>query len=141
MAEAFQFELVAPERLLLSEEVDQVVVPGSEGYFTVLKGHAPFMSTMRPGVVDVTPAGGGTVQRIFVRGGFADVSNDALTILAEQAIPLAEVDAEMLAREVKDAEEDVADAKDGAARDAAELRLHQLKEVQAAIHGDRASAH
>jgi F-type H+-transporting ATPase subunit epsilon len=141
MAEAFQFELVAPERLLLSEAVDQVVVPGSEGYFTVLKGHAPFMSTMRPGVVDVTPAGGGTVQRIFVRGGFADVSNDALTILAEQAIPLAEVDAEMLAREVKDAEEDVADAKDGAAKDAAELRLHQLKEVQSAINGDRASAH
>ena len=141
MADAFQFELVAPERLLMSEAVDQVVVPGSEGYFTVLKGHAPFMSTMRPGVVDVTLAGGGAVERIFVRGGFADVSNDGLTILAEQAIPLAEVDAETLAREVKNAEEDVADAKDGAAKDAAELRLHQLKEVQSAINGDRASAH
>ena len=56
MAEPFQFELVSPERLLMSEPVDQVVVPGSEGYFTVLKGHAPFMSTLRPGVVDVTAA-------------------------------------------------------------------------------------
>jgi F-type H+-transporting ATPase subunit epsilon len=140
MAEAFQFELVAPERLLMSEAVDQVVVPGSEGYFTVLKGHAPFMSTLRPGVVDVTPAGGGAAERIFVRGGFADVNADGLTILAEQAIPLGEVDAAMLAQEVKNAEEDVADAKDGATRDAAELRLQQLKEVQSAL-GHSASGH
>jgi F-type H+-transporting ATPase subunit epsilon len=133
MAEAFQFELVAPERLLMSEAVDQVVVPGSEGYFTVLKGHAPFMSTLRPGVVDVTPAGGGAAERIFVRGGFADVNADGLTILAEQAIPLDEVDAALLAQEVKNAEEDVADAKDGAAKDAAELKLQQLREVQVAL--------
>ena len=133
MAEAFQFELVAPERLLMSAAVDQVVVPGSEGYFTVLKGHAPFMSTLRPGVVDVTPAGGGAAERIFVRGGFADVNSDGLTILAEQAIPLAEVDAAVLAQEVRNAEEDVADARDGATKDAAELRLNQLREVQAAF--------
>ena len=131
MAEAFQFELVSPERLLLSAEVEQVVVPGSEGYFTVLKGHAPFMSTLRPGVVDVI--NGSVTERIFVRGGFADVNAAGLTILAEQAIPLAEVDADMLAREVKNAEEDVADARDGATKDAAELRLHQLKEVQTAL--------
>lgn len=135
MAEPFQFELVAPERLLTSGEVDQVVVPGAEGYFTVLRGHAPMMSTLRPGVVDLTPAGGGTVDRIFVRGGFADVDAGGLTILAEQAIPLAEVDAEVLAQEVKNGEEDVADAKDDAARDAAELKLNQLKEVQAALMG------
>jgi F-type H+-transporting ATPase subunit epsilon len=133
MAEPFQFELVAPERLLMSGEVDQVVVPGAEGYFTVLKGHAPLMSTMRPGVVEVTPAGGGTEEGIFVRGGFADVNVHGLTILAEQAIPLVEVDAEVLAQEVKNAEEDVADAKDDTARDAAELKLNQLKEVQAAL--------
>jgi len=135
MAEPFQFELVAPERLLMSGEVDQVVVPGAEGYFTVLKGHAPMMSTLRPGVVDVTPAGGRADDRIFVRGGFADVNVHGLTILAEQAIPLAEIDAEMLAEEVKNAEEDVADAKSDAARDAAELRLNQLKEVQTALTG------
>ena len=133
MADPFQFELVSPERLLLSAAVDQVVVPGSEGYFTVLKGHAPFMSTLKPGVVDVTPGGGGAVTRIFVRGGFADVNAEGLTILAEQALPLAEVDAEMLAQQVRNAEEDLADAKDGAAKDAAALRLHQLKEVQTAL--------
>jgi F-type H+-transporting ATPase subunit epsilon len=133
MAEPFQFELVSPERLLMSDPVDQVVVPGSEGYFTVLKGHAPFMSTLKPGVVDVTPAGGGSPTRIFVRGGFADVSTEGLTILAEQAIPLGEVDAAMLAQELKNAEEDVADAKDAAAKAAAELKLHQLKEVQASL--------
>ena len=131
MAEPFQFELVSPERLLMSEPVDQVVVPGSEGYFTVLKGHAPFMSTLKPGVVDVTR--GSATDRIFVRGGFADVSAEGLTILAEQAIPLAEVEEATLAQEVKNAEEDVADAKDGATRDTAELRLHQLREVQAAL--------
>lgn len=133
MADPFKFELVSPERLLMSAQVEQVVVPGSEGYFTVLKGHAPYMSTMRPGVVDVTREGQN--DRIFVRGGFADMSNDNLTILAEQAIPLAEVDPEWLAQEVRNAEEDVADAKDGAARDIAELRLGQLREVQTALGG------
>ena len=137
MADPFQFELVSPERLLMSAEVDQVVVPGSEGYFTVLKGHAPFMSTLKPGVVDVTPAGGGAVDRIFVRGGFADVNTDGLTILAEQAIPLAEVNADMLAQEVRNAEEDVADAKDPTVRATAELKLYQLREVQAAINAGR----
>ena len=131
MAEPFQFELVSPERLLLSGPVDQVVVPGSEGYFTVLKGHAPFMSTLRPGVVEVM-RGEGDI-RIFVRGGFADVSGEGLTILAEQAIPLDEVDSAMLAQEVENAEEDVADAKEGEAKDAAELQLYQLKEVQTAL--------
>jgi F-type H+-transporting ATPase subunit epsilon len=131
MADPFQFELVSPEQLLMSEEVEEVVVPGAEGYFTVMKGHAPYMSTMRPGVVDVTR--GGQTDRIFVRGGFADVSAAGLTILAEQAIPLAEVDPEALAQDVRAAEEDVADAKDGASRDAAQLRLHQLKEVQTAL--------
>ena len=133
MADPFKFELVSPERLLMSAQVEQVVVPGSEGYFTVLKGHAPFMSTMKPGVVEVTHEG--EIQRIFVRGGFADVNGAGLTILAEQAIPMAEVHPDWLAQEVKNAEEDMADAKDGATKDAVELRLHQLKEVQAALTG------
>ena len=131
MAEPFQFELVSPERQLISEPVEQVVVPGADGYFTVLKGHAPFMSTMKPGVVDVI--NGGETFRIFVRGGFADVSAAGLTILAEQAIPLDDVDPAMLAQDIENTEEDVADAKDGAARDAAETRLQQLREVQAAL--------
>jgi F-type H+-transporting ATPase subunit epsilon len=131
MAEPFQFELVSPERELISEPVEQVVVPGADGYFTVLKGHAPFMSTMKPGVVDVV--NNGETLRIFVRGGFADVSAAGLTILAEQAIPLDDVDPAMLAQDIKNTEEDVADAKDGATRDAAETRLQQLREVQAAL--------
>ncbi len=133
MADPFQFELVSPERLLTSEPVDQVVVPGEEGYFTVLKGHAPFMSILKPGVVDVTRAGSSSVDRIFVRGGFADVGATGLTILAEEAIPLADVDTEALARDVANAGEDVADAKDAEAKADAELRLHQLREVQSAI--------
>lgn len=131
MADPFQFELVSPERLVLSGMVDEVVVPGSEGYFTVLKGHAPFMSTMKPGVVEVKRGEGDL--RIFVRGGFADVNGVGLTILAEQAIMVADVDAAMLAEDIRNAEEDVTDAKDGATRDAAQLRLYQLKEVQAAL--------
>jgi F-type H+-transporting ATPase subunit epsilon len=131
MAEPFQFDLVSPERLLMSEPVDEVVVPGSEGYFTVLKGHAPFITALRPGVVEVARSAGR--DRIFVRGGFADVTNDGLTILAEQALPLAEVNQAMLSDAVKDAEEDVADAKDAAAKAVAELRLHQLREVQTAL--------
>jgi F-type H+-transporting ATPase subunit epsilon len=131
MADPFQFELVSPERLLMSEPVEQVVVPGSEGYFTVLKGHAPFMSTLRPGVVDIIRGSG--AMRVFVRGGFADVNASGLTILAEMAIPVDEIDAGQIAQEVTDAEEDVADAKDGATRDAAETRLAQLREVQAAL--------
>ena len=109
MAEPFQFDLVSPERLLMSEPVDQVVVPGAEGYFTVLKGHAPAMATLRPGVVDVSR--GSDTMRIFVRGGFADVNTAGLTILAEEAIPLADVDPAALAQDIRNAEEDVADAK------------------------------
>ena len=132
MAEPFQFDLVAPEKLLLSEQVEQVVVPGSDGYFTMLKGHAPFMSSVKPGVVDITRAGG-EVLRIFVRGGFADVSPNGLTILAEQAIPVAEVNAQALAQDIKDAEEDLADAKDAATKAAAETKLQQLREVQGVL--------
>jgi F-type H+-transporting ATPase subunit epsilon len=132
MAEPLQFELVSPEKLLMSDSVDQVVVPGSEGYFTVLKGHAPTMSTMRPGVLEVSQ--GNSTVRIFVRGGFADVTPTGLTVLAEQAVPVDDIDDQMLAREVKNAEEDVADATDPERKASAELRLNQLREVQAILH-------
>src|SRR3712207_3044522 len=130
MADALRFDLVSPERLLLSEEVAQVVVPGAEGYFTALAGHAPFMTTLKPGVVDITRAGG-EVLRVFVRGGFADVNAAGLTILAEQALPLDEIDAETLAREIRNGEEDLSDvAEDHARRAAAEKRLNDLRDVQ-----------
>ncbi|MBN9431600.1 MAG: F0F1 ATP synthase subunit epsilon [Bosea sp.] len=132
MAESFNFELVSPERLLLSEQVAQVVVPGAEGEFTVLKNHAPFMSTIKPGVVTVTPASGAP-QRYFVRGGFADVSESGLTILAEQAVPVDSLDGAMIAQQIRNAEEDLADARDDASRTAAATKLAQLRDVAAAL--------
>lgn len=135
MADPFQFELVSPEKLLMSEPVDQVVVPGSEGYYTVLKNHAPHMSTLKPGVVDVVR--GGSTERIFVRGGFADINAAGLTILAEQAIPLAEVDPAVLAQDVQNAQEDFDDATDSEKKAVAEIHLNQLKEVQMSISESR----
>jgi F-type H+-transporting ATPase subunit epsilon len=132
MAEPMHFDLVSPERLLIAEEVESVVVPGSEGYFTVLARHAPFMTTLKPGLVEVKGLAG-EVNKIFVRGGFADVTPAGLTILAEQAIRLEDLDAAALAQQVRDAEEDVADAKDTAAKAAAEQKLQQLKEVETAF--------
>ena len=90
MADRLTFELVSPERLLLSAQVDMVVVPGTEGEFGVLAGHAPLVSTLRPGVISVHDEK--TIQRIFVRGGFAEVTAAGLTVLAEEAIDLATLD-------------------------------------------------
>ena len=99
MADLVHFELVSPERLLRSAEVFMVVVPGSEGDFGVLPGHAPLMSTIRPGTIAVYPTGMNDVpERIFIDGGFAEVSATGLTVLAESATPVAEIDVEATAR-------------------------------------------
>lgn len=132
MAQPFQFELVSPERLLLSEKVLEVTVPGSEGEFGVLKDHSPFMATMRPGLLKVR-TGEGKLVEYFVRGGFADVSTSGLTVLAEQAIPVAELKADVIAQQVQDAREDVADARDDEARTKAEATLAHLIEIQTAL--------
>ncbi len=132
MAEAFNFELVSPERLLFSEQVVQVIVPGVEGEFTVLAKHAPVMTTLRAGVVDATLASGGS-KRIFVRGGFADVTPDGFTLLAEEAMPLEDLNADALAAQIKDAEEDVADASSAAKKQSAQAKLDQLKELKGAL--------
>ena len=131
MAEAFKFELVSPARLVLSEDVSQVMVPGAEGDFTMLAGHSPFMTTVRPGVLEATSASG-KVSKIFVRGGFADAGPSGLTILAEQAIPVEDLKSDVIAKEIKDAEEDVADAKTAEAKRVAQEKLDQLKAVFAA---------
>ena len=107
----FKFELVSPEKLLVSGEAEQVVVPGSEGDFTVLPGHAPVLSTLRPGVIDVKLAGGKT-QRLYVQGGFAEVDPASLTILAQSATDIAEAGPNWLADERKRAEAAVAAAND-----------------------------
>ncbi|MBM3478455.1 MAG: F0F1 ATP synthase subunit epsilon [Alphaproteobacteria bacterium] len=100
MADKVEFELVSPERLLLSRSVDMVVVPGAEGDFGVLRGHAPLISTLRLGVIDVHDAGG-VSDRIFVAGGFAEVTAERCTVLAEQAMPVADLDRGQIEGEIK----------------------------------------
>ena len=129
---AFHFELVSPEQILFSGDVESVVVPGSEGQMTILKDHAPVMTMLQPGVVEVEESAAKR-QRLFVRGGFADVAPTGLTILAELALPIEQLDAAAIAREIKNAEEDVADAADGEARRLAGLRLDQLKQLKDAL--------
>src|SRR5579862_4006040 len=91
MAGRIGFELVSPEKLLLSEDVEMVVVPGGEGNFGVLPGHALFISTVRPGVIDVYE-GNRVSERIFVSGGFAEVTPERCTVLADEAVPISSLD-------------------------------------------------
>lgn len=130
--DTFPFELVSPERLLFSGEVLSVIAPGTEGEFMVLPGHAPLMSVLKPGIVTIEEASAKT-SRLFVRGGFADVSSVGLTILAEQAIPIEELDTAKIEAEIKDAEEDVKDAHADEVRRLAVERLDQLLEVKEAL--------
>lgn len=131
MADKLAFTLVSPERELFSGPVDQVIVPGEDGDFGVLVDHAPFMSTMRPGAITVLD--GGEKRRIFVRGGFADVTPDGLTVLAEEAIPLADVDRPAIEQALTDAREDVGDASDDATRADAEARIARAEAILAAL--------
>ena len=126
------FELVSPARLLFSGEVASVQLPGTEGEMGIFPGHAPVLSTLRPGVVTITREQGAP-EKIFVRGGFAEVNPSGLTLLAEVAIPLAELDAAAISAQVKDAEEDVADAKDDETRRRASENLEHLKDLQRAL--------
>ncbi|TCD13796.1 F0F1 ATP synthase subunit epsilon [Oricola cellulosilytica] len=132
MADAFKFELVSPERLLVSEEALQVVVPGEEGYFTVLASHAPAMATLKPGVVEVKLAGGAD-ERFVVFGGFVDVTPEACTLLAESAVNVNDIDRHDLEQRIQDAREDVDDAKDDAGLTKARTYLDQLTTLQGAI--------
>jgi len=126
MAGTFKFELVTPERVALSEDVGQVVVPGLEGEFTVLPGHAPVISALRPGVIDVTlPDASKT--RIFVKGGFAEVDAGHVTVLAERALDVAALDAATIAVELEAAEAEVAAATDDATRLAAASAAERLR--------------
>ena len=115
------FELVTPERLLLSQEADMVVIPGGAGDFGVLPPHAPLISTVRPGAVRLHD-GGGEPAEIFVAGGFAEVTPERCTVLAEEAAPLAELDRAEVERELREAREDAADTDDERRRAAAERR-------------------
>ena len=109
-----------------------VILPGTEGEMTILPQHAPLLATLKPGVVTVAKDGGSS-ERIFVRGGFAEVNPQGLTVLAETAIPVADLDAAALAQQIKNAEEDAADAKDDEARRKAQEQVDQLKALVGAL--------
>ena len=132
MADLLKFELVSPERLLSSGEVQQVVVPGSEGEFTVLANHAPVLSTLKPGVVTVTDANGNE-ERIFVRGGFAEINPSGLTVLAEEAVSMKDLSSSDLAQKIKNAQEDVNDAAEGEKKRKAQEILDQLTQLQSSM--------
>jgi len=125
MAGTFKFELVSPERVLMSVDADQVVVPGSDGDFTVLAGHAPVISTLLPGVLDVTA--GSVRKRLFVKSGFAEVDPTRLTVLAEKAYDVDELSAATIADELKTAEAELAAAKDDSAKRMADTLVSELK--------------
>jgi F-type H+-transporting ATPase subunit epsilon len=127
----FPFELVSPERLLFSGDVDAVVVPGTEGEFTVLKDHAPLMSTLKPGVIEIATAN--AKQRLYVRGGFADVAPTGLTILAEYAVALEDLDAGKFAADLAAAEAELAAAVGPDERAALSEKRDQLLEVKATL--------
>jgi len=115
MAERLRFELVSPERLLLSQEVEMVVVPGAEGDFGALPRHAPFLTLVRPGVIEIYD-NRRVIDRLFVAGGYAEVTPERCTVLAAEAMPAAEIDRERVEAELKDLREDLEDATDEAAR-------------------------
>lgn len=132
MAEKLQFDLVTPERLFMSDQVDMVTVPGAEGDFGVLKDHAPFMSAIRRGVIDVT-RDGVISDRIFVQGGFAEVTPAGLTVLAEQALPLDEVEPTALDQDIRNLEEDLAAASSEEERARIAEELANLRFLRASL--------
>jgi F-type H+-transporting ATPase subunit epsilon len=132
VADKIAFQLVAPERLLASAEVDMVVVPGSEGDFGVLPQHSLFMSVLRPGVIE-TYEGGQVSRRIFVGGGFAEVNPRGCTVLAEQAMPVEEIDLERARGRLARAQDDLKDAPDDATRARLEREIRVAEaQIQAA---------
>jgi len=129
MAGTFQFELVTPERLLLAGEAEQVVVPGVEGDFAVLSGHAPVISTLRAGILEITMTD--AKRRVFVKKGIAEADSERLTILAQTAIDVDEFDSQRIADELKVAEAELAEAPDDQSKLLAETLVDQLKRLQA----------
>ncbi|MEQ1707426.1 MAG: F0F1 ATP synthase subunit epsilon [Terricaulis sp.] len=131
MADKLSFALVSPERELFHGEVDHVVVPGSEGEFGVSPNHAPVMSMIKPGALRVM--NDGAERRIFVNGGFADVTPEGLSVLAEEAIDLAEIDPAQFEQQLKNAQDDVRDAASDAQRETTQRALSRLEAMKAAM--------
>ncbi|MDP1730755.1 MAG: F0F1 ATP synthase subunit epsilon [Devosia sp.] len=128
MAVGTKLEIVSPERLVLSEHVASVTVPGADGYFAVLGDHAPLMSTLKPGFI-TTVDGAGKSEQFYVRGGFVDVSPAGVTILAEQAIPTAEFSRAEIEASLLQAEEELASASTPEARNFLEELVYGLRNL------------
>ena len=131
MTAKINFDLVSPERLLLSQPVDMVTVSGTEGYMGVMAGHMPLVSALRAGMIDMKNDGVDT--RYFIRGGFAEVSATQITVLADEAIPMTELDLAVLDQRIKDAQEDEIAAKTDIDRLKAAQMVDDLKLVRAAF--------
>lgn len=132
MTDKIIFELVSPERLLLSEEADIVSLPGAEGYMGVMAGHMPLISTLKPGIIDVKGGTNGNT-RYFVSAGFAEVNPTKLTVLAEEALPMSELDPSTLDQRIKNASEDIMLAKTDDERARAVEAVDELKMLRAAL--------
>jgi F-type H+-transporting ATPase subunit epsilon len=133
MSANFKFELVSPERVLLSTEIEQAQIPGADGEFTVLAGHAPVISTLLPGVVRVTMTSG--IKNVFVKGGFVEVTPTSLTVLAESAFIVDEADPRQLDKELDAAEADMKSADSDAARMHVGRAIEELKALVKAKQG------
>lgn len=133
MADTFEFELVSPERLLLSERAEMVVVPGTEGNFGVLPGHSPFASTVRADVIEVYE-NNKVKQRIFVGGGFAEVTPERLTVLADEAVPVEKLDRAAVETAIRQIEQEIGDADSDAERAPFEARL-AVEQAKLAVLG------
>ena len=129
----FHFELVSPEKLLFSGDVEQVDVPGAEGDFGVLAGHAPFVTTIRPGILTVKSSGG--EQKIVVLGGFAEVSASGLTVLADIAETVAAIDRGIIATHISELEQKIEKTEPGSALDKLITRLDHFKDVDRHLTG------
>jgi len=123
MTDTLHLEIVSPERLLKDAEVAMVVVPGADGEFTALPQHAPMMTTIRPGVIEIFADENDDAEQLFVKGGLAQISPEGLTILAEETLVLGDVDRDDLAKKIADTREDIQDAKDDVERAAFEKEL------------------
>lgn len=135
MSDTFKFEIVAPARSVLSEDAELVIIPGGDGDFGVLPGHAPLLSTLRPGVVEIRERDLKIQLRIFVGGGFAEVTPERCTILAETAVPVAEIDRDAAEGLLKDAHDSLAAAGTPAARMLAEKDLAAAEAMLLALEG------
>lgn len=131
MARALHFDLVSPERVLRSQDVTMVVVPGVEGDFAVLAGHAPFMSSIRMGAIAIHAQEDGAPEHVFIDGGFAEVNQDGLTILAQYAVPVQEIDVATLTGELADAREDLKLVKDAGQHPVIQRRIARLEAMLA----------